>query len=98
MRAPGVQQLHHGDGGKGAGLLPVIHISSAAAMRLEAKKDDLIYISDRRRWLGGLRATQAIIEKIDETLEGEKIALGPRLHTQLVKGREQELLRVQRLY
>ena len=34
---------------------PVAYISSAVATELTAKEGDLLYISDARAWLGGLR-------------------------------------------
>ncbi|MEC7983966.1 MAG: sodium:solute symporter family protein [Myxococcota bacterium] len=82
----------------GEGRLPAVCISNTLAQRLNAKEQDLIYVSDQRGWLGGLRSAHAIIERIDPDLEGEKITLCNQLHAQLVEGREDRPLRVQRLY
>ena len=76
----------------------LVKISPQLASKLEAEKDDLLYICDNRIWLGGLRAGHAIIEEIDDSLQGEQIVVGQRLFDSLVKGRENEKLRVKRLY
>jgi solute:Na+ symporter, SSS family len=76
----------------------LVKISPKLASKLEAKKDDLLYLSDNRIWLGGLRASHAIVEEVDESLDGEQIIVGQQLFDALVKGREQEELRLKRLY
>ena len=52
------------------------------------KKEDLLYLCDNRVWLGGLRAGHAIVEDIDDSLQGEQIVVGQRLFDALVKGRK----------
>ena len=76
----------------------LVKISPQLASKLEAKKEDLLYLCDNRVWLGGLRAGHAIVEDIDDSLQGEQIVVGQRLFDALVKGRENEKLRVKRLY
>jgi SSS family solute:Na+ symporter len=45
----------------GAELTPLAEISPADADRLKAKEGDLIYLADRRWWLGGLRSLHATL-------------------------------------
>lgn len=83
---------------RGVGQLPVIRISRALSERLEAQVDDLIYVSDERAWLGGLRSTHAMVSEIDDTLEGERVVMGEAMWSLIVEGREEKALRVKRLY
>lgn len=46
------------------GRFPLVRISHALANALQAQKGDLLYITDARSWLGGLRSTHAVIEHI----------------------------------
>ncbi|MBN2798583.1 MAG: sodium/solute symporter [Deltaproteobacteria bacterium] len=79
------------------GHLPVVHLSASLAAALEAGPQDLIYLSDRRAWLGGLRSSHAIVgEVLDEP--GDKVVVGASLFAMLVQGRERVPLRVKRLY
>ncbi|MBC8215532.1 MAG: sodium:solute symporter family protein [Candidatus Marinimicrobia bacterium] len=48
----------------GSANLPLINISEVVADELEAVSGDLLYISDKRRWLGGLHSTHAVIGHI----------------------------------
>ena len=80
----------------GKGLLPVVTLSPGLAGELGAKVGDLVYISDARAWLGGLKASHAVIDGLDEGLEGSVIVLGPRLQGAL--GGTEKPLRVKRLY
>ena len=51
---------------KGAGKLPIVTISDSLAYELKAKVGDLIYVSDKRSWLGGLYSSHLIIDSIIE--------------------------------
>ena len=75
-----------------------MRISAALAERLEADVDDLIYISDARAWLGGLRSAHAMISAVDASLDGECVVMGEAMWRLIVEGREEEVLRVKRLY
>lgn len=44
--------------------LPLINLSQPLAKKLSAKAGDLVYISDRRWWLGGLHSTHAVVGDI----------------------------------
>jgi hypothetical protein len=58
----------------------------------------MVYVADRRRWLGGLRSAHAIVDAEPLPEEGRAIALGPETHDALVPaGRRGEEVRVERL-
>ncbi|HJN77375.1 MAG TPA: sodium/solute symporter [Myxococcota bacterium] len=80
----------------GRGLLPVVTLASGLASTLDAKEGDLVYLSDARAWLGGLKASHAVIDAIDEALPDGTIVVGPTL--QAVLGGVERPLRVKRLY
>ncbi|MCP4591263.1 MAG: sodium/solute symporter, partial [bacterium] len=44
--------------------LPTVHLSRALAEALDAKEGDVVYITDRRRWLGGLHSTHAVVSTV----------------------------------
>lgn len=83
---------------RGAAGLPVARVSASLANRLHAARGDVVYIADRRAWLGGLRSSHAIIESVVEE-PGEWVELGPRAYAALVApGRDGQPVRMQRLY
>ncbi len=100
-RKTSVQPRSTADDGerRGAGKLPAVALSQAAIDALETRLGDLIYVSDRRWWLGGLRSAHAIV---GEVLSGENepvIAMGPETFASVVApGRQAEALTVTRLY
>ena len=57
--------------------LPLVRLSSALAKALGAADGDLLYISDRRRWLGGLHSTHAIVGGITTDDAERFVDLGP---------------------
>ena len=61
----------------GEGSLPAVTVSKGLAEAAEASAGDLLYVSDRRNWLGGLRSTQAIVAVVDETVSEPVVWLGP---------------------
>ena len=78
--------------------LPFVKISSSLAQKLDAEAGALLYISDRRVWLGGLRSGHAIIGEVltDET--NDILEIGP-LFIEHLKGVTQNTpLRICRLY
>jgi solute:Na+ symporter, SSS family len=83
------EEEHQGD-------RPVTYISSTVAANLTAKKGDLLYISDSRVWLGGLRSTHAIIGGINPDLVDDQIQITPTLNS--IAGREGAQLRIKRMY
>jgi solute:Na+ symporter, SSS family len=76
--------------------LPMVYISHTLAQKLEAKEKDLLYISDSRAWLGGLKSGHAIIGGIKETLQDEQLELSPMMYRSLV--RLNHPLRIKRMY
>ncbi|MEA1880920.1 MAG: sodium:solute symporter family protein [Candidatus Marinimicrobia bacterium] len=48
----------------GTGSLPLVDISESLAMKLKSTEGDLLYISDKRKWLGGLYSTHAVVGNI----------------------------------
>ncbi|MBT3222186.1 MAG: hypothetical protein HN348_24190, partial [Proteobacteria bacterium] len=82
---------------RGSGQLPVVRISEALAKEIEAGPNDLLYLSDRRAWLGGLRSSHALIDAVTDELKGNSVELGPMLHDMLARGPDVPL-RVKRLY
>jgi len=53
-------------------------ISTRVATLLSAKKGDIVYVSDARRWLGGLRSVHAQVSAIHEGASSE-IGIAPEL-------------------
>lgn len=98
-RAQGLPRLAEGEERfQGAGRLPLVRISRALAGTLEAKPGDLVYISDTRSWLGGLRSVHAIVG--DVTAEGEPtIEMRPETFAAVVTAkRRTKPVIVERLY
>ena len=82
----------------GTGNLPLVNISRTLAETLEAILGDLLYISDRRWWLGGLHSTHAVVGSVLNN--SEKIIELDRETSQLVilKNRLTQEVLVERLY
>jgi len=79
--------------------LPLIRVSAGLAMLVDAEPGDILYMSDSRWWLGGLRSGHARIEVIDTEDTELTVHLGPNTRNRIVvKGRESEPLQVKRLY
>lgn len=81
--------------------LPVVRLSHALAEALEARRGDLVYVTDRRWWTGGLRSAHAVVGEIDADGGGGElvVAMGPRTHSLVVTPRRHERpVRVERLY
>ena len=78
--------------------LPGVRISQSLADELQAAPGALLYVSDSRAWLGGLRSGHATVEAVDGSMEGMRISLGDAMHGRLSEGREGCKLRVKRLY
>ena len=85
----------------GRGYLPVVRIAPAIAEAIDAKAGDLVYVSDARAWLGGLRASHAMIDDVDATLADGQVTLGPDLQDVLglaLASGKTRALRIKRLY
>ena len=83
----------------GKGHVPLVRISPSFAAELGVMVDDLLYLTDSRFWLGGLRASHVMVSEISEDVDGNGIELGPNLWQSLVGERRKDLpLKLQRLY
>jgi len=72
--------------------LPIAKLSSALAVELRAVAGDLVYVCDRRAWLGGLRSRHVFVEQVVD--EGGKWVALPGDVVEEVG----EEVRVQRMY
>ena len=79
--------------------LPLVVISSALAGGLGgAVAGDLLYVSDRRAWLGGLRSTHVMVGEVTDG-EDSRLSMGPSPWASVVaSGREEQAVRIKRLY
>lgn len=82
----------------GTGSLPMVGISNALATDLEGVEGDLLYISDKRKWLGGLYSTHAVVGEIFK--HSDNLIQLDRETSELVitKNRINEILIVEKLY
>ena len=79
--------------------LPLISISAGLAEAVEAQEGDILYLSDARWWLGGLRSGHTRIARIDVEDTGMTVHLGPNMRSRIiVSGREHQSLTAKRLY
>jgi hypothetical protein len=77
---------------------PLVRVSRPLATALGAVPGDLLHISDKRRWLGGLRSSHGVVEEIVDA-DAPRVELGPKVFDEVAgRGREEEAVRVERLY
>ncbi len=69
---------------RGERSLAVVTLSRPLAESLQCNLGDLLHVSDKRSWLGGLHSTHAIVGEINELLSDERILLGPDAHAEIV--------------
>ena len=80
-------------------MLPKVQISGGLARAIEAEPGDIVYVTDSRWWLGGLKSGHAMVSDIDKDTEEFTVHLGPNVRSRIiVKGRESVPLKVKRLY
>ena len=84
---------------RGEALLPVVRVSRGLATALGGLSEgDLLYVSDSRAWLGGLRSSHAVVGVIEDG-DNATLAMGPAPWKVVIAGgRETRALRVRRLY
>ena len=83
----------------GAGELLTVRLAPDLAEGLQAGEGDLVFVSDARAWLGGLRATHARVVAVDAALAAGSVTVGPSLRRALgVEGHLDRPLRIMRLY
>ncbi|MCP4867360.1 MAG: sodium/solute symporter [Proteobacteria bacterium] len=84
---------------RGRGRLPTVTLSRALADALGgAVVGDLVYVTDARSWLGGLRSGHGIVGAIDEDEGAPRVTLGPTLWSVIVGHAKPRPLRVRKLY
>ncbi|MHC5114827.1 MAG: sodium:solute symporter family protein [Planctomycetota bacterium] len=76
---------------RGDAALAVVTINRALADALEAGEGDLVYISDARRWLGGLRSAHAAVGEVTETPGPPSITIGPDTFSSVVAASRKDL-------
>ena len=78
---------------------PGARISVALAEELEATVGDLLYVTDGRAWLGGLRSGHVTIAELASELDPYQVELSPSTYSDIVaKGRDDAAFKVKRLY
>ena len=82
----------------GAHSLAMVHVSRGLADQIDAGEEDLIYVTDKRRWTGGLYSAHAVIGKVRDGDE-PRVWMGPDTAKLVVTPRRKQLpVRVERLY
>jgi len=75
-----------------------VKLSRPLAEELSAKRGDLVYVTDRRWWTGGMRSTHALVDEVVAADEAF-VELGPEAHASVVTARRgEERVLVERLY
>jgi solute:Na+ symporter, SSS family len=74
-------------------------LSQDLAKKLDAEAGDLIYVSDRRWWLGGLNSGHCVVETIDSSLESNHISIDKSLY-ELIMGnsKDKKSILVEKMY
>jgi SSS family solute:Na+ symporter len=79
--------------------LPLIRVSGGLAKAADAQPGDILYVTDCRWWLGGLRSGHGRIQSIDEADTAHTVHLGPTMRQRIiVSGRDSMPLKVKRLH
>ncbi|MCA9572521.1 MAG: hypothetical protein KC656_31995, partial [Myxococcales bacterium] len=73
--------------------LPRLRVSRPLAVELQAVVGDLVYVQDRRRWLGGLRSRHGVVGEVVEEGGGRWVEVPPSFAAEVG-----ERVRVQRMY
>jgi SSS family solute:Na+ symporter len=83
----------------GEGQLPAVRVSRGLADALGLELGALIYVTDTRRWLGGLRSVHAVVTAVDEARNEPAVELGPIAYEAVVsKHRADKPVRIEWLY
>lgn len=85
---------------QGDARLPVVRLSTSLAQQLVAEIGDLVYVTDRRWWTGGIHSAHAIVGAIDDgPADAATVAMGPDTFAAVVtRKRAAEPVVVHRLY
>ena len=85
-------------GSGGSGQWPHVRISSGLAEALGATEGDILYVTDRRWWLGGLHSAHGVVsEVLQDKLQTVEMS-ADMSEVVVTKGRAGELVRVEKLY
>jgi len=96
---PGQAGSEHPPGTRGEAGLPVVWPSRALANELGGAPGDLVYITDARWWLGGLRSAHAILGEIEEDVGATVVKMDDNVfETVVARGRREKPVVVERLY
>jgi len=91
--AKATRELGRNDAG-----LPLVNLSKSLAEQLEVGQGNLVFVSDTRRWLGGLRASQAVVGEIVDAAGGTVVTLDAGMYEGIVTAsRADKPLRIKRL-
>ncbi len=83
----------------GEGKLSVVNISEGLSSALDAHEGDLLYISDKRWWLGGLRSAHAVVGKVEKGADNPSIVMGPETYSAVILDTRSDMeVSVDRLY
>jgi SSS family solute:Na+ symporter len=78
--------------------LPLIRISTATAAAINAGPGDMVHVSDRRAWLGGLRSTHAVVGEVYSDDELASVELGATVQRAVIRpARADEPIRLELL-
>ena len=83
---------------QGRGNLLPVRLAPDLAEALGAAEGALVYVSDPRAWLGGLRSAHAHVVGVSDELPAGGVELGPTLLEQLGMGGTGASLRIKRMY
>ncbi len=84
---------------RGEAGLPVVWPSRALAEALGAAPGDLVYITDTRSWLGGLRSAHAVLGEISNDRETTFVQMDEEIfNTVVARSRTDKAVVVERLY
>ena len=79
--------------------LPLIRVSAGLANAVDAQEGDILYLSDARWWLGGLRSGHGRIGSIDADDAGTTVHIGSELQARIVvPNRKGQPLKIKRLH
>ena len=76
-----------------------MNISEGLSSALDAHEGDLLYISDKRWWLGGLRSAHAVVGKVEKGADNPSIVMGPETYSAVILDTRSDMeVSVDRLY
>jgi len=83
--------------GGGDGTTPIVTLSNTLAKQLGVVTGDLLYVTDSRSWLGGLRASHAVVGSLEDSSESYLVAGESFVSRVVAQGREGAMFSVRSL-